>query len=170
MNRLPRLTLTFTNLFFDGEFETQWAAYIALHPTEHAPLLRRIVFGSCHSLITSNATSDGRLKEHHFDLDFPEVSLSYSVNLKLGWRKRYLVVDDLSPQLRLHPMHVPIPDAVFAAKEDDAKASLAAFTLKVYRDLMGLEYFEWDHSHSHDDIVIDAFDVRYDKIYPSIST
>lgn len=166
MNKLADLHLYFENIFFDKEFDDQWDSYINMYPTKHSALLKRIVYGSCHSLITNNV-SEGQLKEHFFDIKFPEFSFSYSVSLKFMQRKRYLVVDDLSPQLRLHPIYILIPKTVFAI-EDLVQARLVAFTYKVYQDLMSTDYFEWDHSHN--DIVIDSFEIRYDKIYPSIST
>lgn len=83
-------------------------------------------------------------------------------------QQKYLVIDDLSPQLRLHPIHVPIPPNTFDAPSEEVHNRLVALTLKVYSDLMKLDYFEWYHSHK--DITIDGFSIRFEKFYPSIST
>ncbi len=83
--------------------------------------------------------------------------------------QRYLVIDDLSPQLRLHPIYVPIPEKTFDSPDDAVVQSrLVALTLKVYKDLMKLGYFEWYHSYK--DITVDGFSIRFENLYPSIST
>lgn len=83
--------------------------------------------------------------------------------------QRYLVIDDLSPQLRLHPIHVPIPEKTFDSPDDAVVQSrLVALTLKVYKDMMKLGYFEWYHSYK--DITVDGFSIRFENIYPDIST
>ena len=82
---------------------------------------------------------------------------------------RYLVLDDLAFELTRYPIHVPIPPEIFVNKKmDQIEASLRRFTLKVYHDFMKLPYFTWYHDVRH--IVIDGFHVRWDKVYPSIST
>lgn len=83
--------------------------------------------------------------------------------------QRYLVVDDLCENLTLHPIYVPIPPKIFVGKDKDAiHKKLVAFTLNVYKDLMKLEYFKWHHSYK--DITVDGFSIRFDNIYPNIST
>jgi hypothetical protein len=82
--------------------------------------------------------------------------------------QKFLVIDDLSPHLRLHPIHVPIPSKMFGAPRDTVHNRLVALTLKVYKDIAKLGYFEWDHSYK--DITIDGFSIRFDKLYPDIST
>lgn len=81
--------------------------------------------------------------------------------------QKFLVVDDLSHTLREHPILIPIPPSVLSSKSNDTK--LKQFTIQVYRDLMKLPYFK-DWYHHAGDIVIDGFSVRWNKIYPSISS
>jgi hypothetical protein len=95
-------------------------------------------------------------------------SQKYQEYQKYQKYQKYLIIDDLSPNLRLHPIHVPIPPKMFDAPRDVVINRLVALTLKVYKDLMKLGYFEWDHSYK--DISIDGFSIRFDKLYPSIST
>ncbi len=88
--------------------------------------------------------------------------------LKGKHKQMYLVVDDLSSHLQIHPILVPIPARTFDATDEVVRTRLVAFTRKVYKDITKLGYFECYHSHK--DIIVDGFDVRFNKIYPNIST
>lgn len=64
---------------------------------------------------------------------------------------------------------MPIPEKTFDSPDDAVVQSrLVALTLKVYKDLMKLGYFEWYHSYK--DITIDGFSIRFENLYPDIST
>lgn len=80
--------------------------------------------------------------------------------------QRYLVVDDLAPELMDRPIYVSIPAAVF--KKTAGDAALCAFTMGVLRDLMKLRYYSW--MHDANDVSIDGFAVSHAHIYPAFST
>jgi hypothetical protein len=88
--------------------------------------------------------------------------------------QRYLVIDDLSTNLNIHPIYIPIPIELFELQQTDKDTiyeRLVAFTKKVYEDFIRLGYFEFFHSHNNDDdIVINDFSIRFDKVYPNVST
>lgn len=77
----------------------------------------------------------------------------------------YLVVDDLAIELKQYPIHIPIPNTILENNDDEL---LRMFTIDVIKNLMSLNYFTW--THHIEDVIIDSFDVRHDKIYPSFST
>jgi hypothetical protein len=78
----------------------------------------------------------------------------------------FLVLDDLAPELRDHPIHVPIPEHVPRTEQGMKK-----FTLSVFRDFMKLKHFRWTH-HPNNIVVdgADGFMVRHNLVFPSLST